>query len=111
MEEKKETTEKAHESDLEANKLMGILAYFLFFLPFIFSPNSKFARFHANQSLILLILWVVSWLGGIIIPFVGAMISFFVGIGVVILWFMGIINAAKGEMKPLPIVGKYTFIK
>ena len=106
MEEKKTDT-----SDAQKNKVVGILAYFLFFLPFIMAPESKFGKFHANQSLILLIMWIASWFGGMIIPFLGAMILFFVGIGVLILWIIGIINASKGEMKPLPIVGKYTLIK
>ena len=108
MEEKK--TENTA-SDAQKNKVVGILAYFLFFLPFIMAPDSKFAKFHANQSLILLIVWVASWFAGMVVPVLGAFISMLVGLAVLVLWIMGVINAAKGEMKQLPLIGTFTIIK
>ena len=50
--------------DIEKNKTMAGLAYLLFFLPLIVCPESQFAKFHANQALILVI---VSIAGSIII--------------------------------------------
>ncbi len=108
MEEKK--TENTT-GDAQKNKVVGILAYFLFFLPFIMAPDSKFGKFHANQSLVLLIIWVASWFAGIVVPVLGGFISMLVGLAVLILWIMGVINAAKGEMKPLPVIGTFTIIK
>lgn len=99
-------------SDVSQNKTMAILSYILFFIPLLTSAkNSKFAIFHANQSLILLI---ISIAGGIIsglVPVVGTLISTVVSLGVLVLWVMGIINAANGEMKPLPLIGEYKILK
>lgn len=41
--------------DIEKNKTMAGLAYLLFFLPLIACPESRYAKFHANQALLLLI--------------------------------------------------------
>ena len=58
--------------DIASNKVMGVLAYIgiLVLIPIFAAKNSPFARFHANQGLILFIaelcLMVISWLlGGI----------------------------------------------
>lgn len=67
--------------------------------------------FHANQSLILLIISVAASLLSGLIPVVGALIGTVVSIGVFVLWIMGIINAANGEMKPLPLIGEYKILK
>lgn len=45
--------------DIEKNKTIAGLSYFLFFLPLIACPESGYAKFHANQSLILLITGVM----------------------------------------------------
>ena len=43
--------------DIENNKIISGLSYLgiLFFLPLVAAPNSRFGKFHANQSLVLLI--------------------------------------------------------
>ena len=90
----------------------AILSYFgpLWILPLLRkssgNPPSKFVMFHANQGLVLFILDVI------IAVFSGTtglselfnLISFILGI-------IGIINAAKGQMKPLPIIGGITLIR
>lgn len=88
-------------------KTFAILAYFIFFLPIIAAKNSQLAMFHANQSLIVLLVWVVAWVIGMIIPPLGLIAS----LGVLVLWIMGIISAAQGQMKSLPLIGKYILIK
>ena len=96
----------AEAHDVSENKTMAILAYFIFFLPLLSGKKSQFAMFHANQSLILLIIAVA-------ISYIGSFV-FFIGIvnlGVFILWIMGIISAANGETKPLPLIGKYKILK
>ncbi|KJR49239.1 hypothetical protein UF75_0317 [Desulfosporosinus sp. I2] len=45
-------------SDIEQNKTMAALAYFLFFLPLIACKDSQYGRFYANQGLLVLILSV-----------------------------------------------------
>lgn len=90
---------------------MAILAYFLFFLPLLTAKDSKYAMFHANQSLILLLISVAANVVSMTVPAIGGIVSTVVGLGVFALWIMGIISAANGEMKPLPIIGSYTLLK
>lgn len=44
--------------DIEKNKIMAGLSYFIFFLPLIACPESGYAKFHANQALVILILGI-----------------------------------------------------
>ncbi|MEL7622766.1 MAG: hypothetical protein AAGU12_04180 [Clostridiales bacterium] len=97
--------------DVEQNKTMAGLAYFIFFLPLIACPQSKYARFHANQALILLILGVAGNVILGIIPIIGWILMPFFGIGVLILGIMGLINGFGGKAKELPIIGKFTILK
>lgn len=107
---------KAGNSDVEANKVMAIVGYILpilFFVPLIneASKNSPFAKFHANQQLILLIAAIVVDIVGSVIPFLGWFIILPLGsVAVVVIAIMGIVSAAKGEMKPLPIIGGFKII-
>lgn len=110
-EEKKVETNYDAEKDVKDNKVMAILAYFIFFLPLIAAKDSKFARFHANQGLIVLLVSIgASIIGAIVgafIPFFG-MITYAITI---ILVIFGVLNAANGEMKELPVVGSISIIK
>ena len=99
-------------SDAQNNKWMGVLAYFIFFLPLILAKDSGFAKFHANQGLILLILVVVVNVVGGIIPIIGWFIILPLGsLFCFVLAIIGIVNAIKGEMKPLPIIGGITLLQ
>lgn len=97
--------------DIEKNKTMAGLSYFLFFLPLIVCPESGYAKFHANQSLLLLITGVAGNVIFSIIPLIGWMLLPIFGIGVLILGIMGIINGFGGKAKPLPLIGKFTILK
>jgi len=108
--------------DVAANKTMGILAYLIFFLPLIACPQSPFGKFHANQGLLVLILSVggsivlgilqaivlaIFWVLGILFTLIWIVFP----ILILVLVIMGMVSASKGEMKPLPIIGKFTIIK
>ncbi len=94
-------------ADAEKNKGMAILAYFIFFIPMLTdAKESKFAMFHANQSLVLLLAGTVVSIIGTIIPFIGWFLILPLGLLLVmIFWIMGLINAAGGKMKELPLIG------
>ncbi|MFD3450384.1 DUF4870 domain-containing protein [Microbacteriaceae bacterium 4G12] len=99
------------QKDIEKNKAVAGLSYFLFFLPFLVAADSKYARFHANQSLILLIISVA---GGFIlgmIPVIGWIVYPFFCIAVFILYIIGLINAFNGKAKRLPLVGEFDIFK
>ena len=100
------------QADVEKNKVMGILAYIIFFIPLLAAKESKFAMYHANQGLVLFLLGVAVSILGSIIPFLGWFVILPIGsILVLVLAIIGIINAAKGEMKQLPVIGKISIIK
>ena len=96
--------------DAKANKLMAILAYLgiLVLIPLFAAKESKFARFHTNQGLILLIISVVIYFIGRISAL--STLAWLLNAAVFILAVIGIINAVKGETKELPLVGKYRII-
>lgn len=104
--EKKAPVDQAEKSDVEKNKVAAILAYFLFFLPLLMAKESKFAKYHANQGLLLLLLAIAVYVVGMVIPIIGWIIILPLGqLFVFVLFVMGIINASKGEMKELPVIG------
>ena len=97
--------------DIDKNKTMAGLAYLLFFLPLIACPESRYAKFHANQALLLLITGIVGNVILGIIPVIGWMLMPIFGIGVLILGIMGLVNGFGGKAKQLPLIGKFTIIK
>ena len=97
--------------DIEKNKTMAGLAYFIFFLPLIVAPDSRFAKFHANQGLLLFILGVGGNLILGMIPILGWLLMVPFGIFVLVLGVMGLMNGFGGKAKELPLIGKYRIIK
>ncbi len=122
--------------DIADNKGMTILSYLgpLVFIPMFVKKDSKFARFHANQGLTLFIAdvaygivqsilmailraifpwnWSYGYLGGrgLVFDALSTILSL-VWIVIVILAVIGIINAANGRAKELPVIGRFKFLK
>jgi uncharacterized membrane protein len=98
--------------DAQDNKMMAVLAYIIFFVPLLTGAHktSPFVKFHVNQGTILAI---AAFASGVlnIIPILGTIVAFVAGIAIFIFEIMGIISAAQGTMKPLPLVSKFTLIK
>lgn len=96
--------------DLKAIAAVGYLGI-LFLIPMLTHPKSKYAIFHANQSVLLLITAAIINSVGMI-PIIGWFIVLpFGNIFVLVLFIMGVINALGGEMKRLPLIGGYDIIK
>ena len=127
-----EAEEPPVDPDVEKNKGMAILAYICFIIPLIAAPSSKFARFHANQGLLVFIFWCVAILANIALYVIhnlmylhlqdiAVLYGFFTCaiylaepaflVAALALTLYGIIQAANGEKKHLPIVGQLTLIK
>lgn len=115
-----DTTKDYDKQDIEKNKVMAILAYFgiLVLVPIFGAKDSKFARFHANQGLILCIIWFAIWLIGQVFAAISwklyavlSIVFIIVYLLLTVLAIMGIINAASGKAKELPLVGKYRILK
>jgi len=106
-------------ADVEKNKVFAILAYIgiLFLVPLLAAKDSKFARYHTNQGVVLFLTWFVLCFGAAIIGFlpflhfIGCLLWPAIMICMFVLMVMGIINAAGGQCKPLPVIGQYTLLK
>ena len=115
--EEKQVTEELEKvemdpEDIENNKAMGIIAYFIFFIPLLAAKDSPFAKYHANQGLTLLLTLIAINVVGSFIPIIGWMLIIpFGSLLILVLAIIGIMNAANGKAEPLPIIGKYTLIK
>lgn len=95
--------------DIARNKGMGVLAYLglLVLIPIFAAKESAFARFHANQGLVLLVCEFAFWIVGKVFDFVGTL----GGIFTFVLAVIGIINAVRGQAKELPVVGRVRLLK
>lgn len=100
-----------NQADIDNNKAMGILAYIFFLIPLLAAKDSKFAMYHANQGLILFLCMVGFYVIGVVLPFIGWMLLLLGKLAYLVFMIIGIINAAKGEMKPLPVIGGITLLK
>ena len=127
---KVEATQKTG-NDAEDNKTMAILAYLLFFVPLATGDYKKspFVKYHLNQGILL---WGVSIIWSIIFGILTSVIKVnncggyssllgdawckttptwlywvgsLVGLGIGVLGVIGILNAIKGEKKPVPLLG------
>ena len=107
-----QATEYIDPADAEKNKFMGILAYIIFLIPLLAARESKFAMYHANQGLVLFLAGLAVSIVGSIIPILGWFVIAPLGfLAVFVFAILGIINAAKGLCKPLPLIGGINIIK
>jgi uncharacterized membrane protein len=104
---------------------MAILAYLgiLVIIPIAAAKNSKFATYHANQGLILLIAeFILSAAASVSSAFFGLLnIGFFIALYHITVWplsllllalvILGIFNAASGKARELPVIGRFRLLK
>ena len=91
-------------------KISSAVGYLFFFVPTIILENNQFGQFHANQSLLNLILSAVG----------GTVLSFIPGIGIWLALLMelfclfnlvrGIVLSLQGKAKGVPLFGQITII-
>ncbi len=105
-----DTTAEYDAQDIEKNKIMAVLAYIIFLIPLLAAKDSKFARFHTNQGLVLFIAAIVSSIIAAI-PIIGWIIAPIIALAVTIFAIIGIINALGGKAKELPVIGKFKILK
>jgi uncharacterized membrane protein len=132
----KKPNDKAKE--IEAGKSMAILAYIIALIPyFAGDKENKFVRFHAVQGMNLLIIAVAysvaaSVINGIVWSAtvgscigswgatcgggfgISSIVSAIIGLGsltIGVIDIIGLVYAAQGEMKEVPLLGKFKFIK
>lgn len=118
-----DTTSQYAPQDIEQGKILALFSYIgiLFLIPLFAAKDSKFARFHVNQGIVLFIVdllyGVVASILGVIfglIPVIGTIGSILLGVvGLVpfALMIFGIVNAVSGRAKELPVIGQIRIIK
>lgn len=135
-----DNTKKYTKKDIEDNKAMAIISYFgpLAMLPYFGQKNSKFAQFHAVNGMNLFVIEIALYilysviekicyvfkfnhasnLNDILSRLYGNTIPWFLSLPLGILNFIvvslsliGIVYAACGKAKELPLIGKFKIIK
>ena len=123
MELKGQTPEQ---EDLKGKKFTAFLAYLSWFavIPMIYSTESKFIKYHANQGFVLatvetiyiiimvivskLILWPLSRATSLLVE--TTMFMVFVGV-FGMLSLIGMFNVIRGKEKPIPTFGHIKLLK
>lgn len=100
----------------QEDKTAAILAYITligYIVAIVMHGNNKtkIGSYHLKQATGLILFSIASWLALMIIaflPFIGFLILFLspvLWILILVLVIMGVINAANGAMKPIPVLG------
>jgi uncharacterized membrane protein len=97
-----------NDTTVQEGKLMAIISYITVigtFIAFIMNQNkhNSFASFHIRQTVGIFLL-------GLIVNFLRRFTNFdwldmILGIGIFILWIIGLIGAIQGEEKRIPLLG------
>ena len=111
---------KTTPEDIEDNWIWAMIGYMgpFSFLPMFINKSSLFSNYHARQGtglFVLEIIWLILWtISNLIIP---ASIKYLFLIGTTFfvagqlwlfsLFIIGIINSYRGNMKALPVIGRY----
>ncbi len=114
-------------ADIEKNRVFGGLSYLwlLFILPLFACPQSRFAKFHANQGLVLFIIEaVINLIFGVVIKFVKivpilggvaagilGLIQGIIGIVVLVLAIYCLVRAFDGKADEISVIGSIRIIK
>ena len=102
-----DVTDGIDPEDIRKNKVYAVLAYIgiLVLVPIFCAKDSKFAKFHANQGLVLCIIELVigillkKWILGIL------------ELVITVFAVMGIVYAIQGKAKELPLIGNIKLLK
>lgn len=120
----KDSTSEFAPDDIQKNKRMALLSYIgiLFIIPLLAAKDSKFAKFHVNQGIVLFIADLVCGLAvGIVsailrfIPivrlFLPAVLTTLVSLAALAFMIIGILNAVNGRAKELPLIGSLKILQ
>ncbi len=108
MDEQHSAPSYASGSDVDQNKLIAAVSYLGIFclVPLLLKKNSPFAQHHGKQGLVLLVAWIILWIGNII-PILGQIVWVLGSIALIILMLLGIVNTMQGRWWVMPVIGQY----
>ena len=95
-------------SDIEKNRIISAIGYLgiLCLVPLLLKKDSPFAQHHGKQGFVLLVAWIILWIGTII-PILGHIVWALGSVVLLILMILGIVNALNSKKWVMPILGKY----
>jgi uncharacterized membrane protein len=91
-----------------SEKFVSAIGYLgvLCVIPLILERHSAFAQHHGKQGLVLLIAWMILWVGNII-PILGQVVWVLGSVVFIILIILGMINSFAGRLWEMPFLGGY----
>lgn len=108
------STSGSDNADISQVRLFGIIGYIfpiLFFLPLVTdAKDHEFAKYHANQQLLLLLFLIIGNTAASILTviLIGLLLYPVVWIFGLVCMIMGILNVVNEKQKPLPLIGNIT---
>lgn len=96
-------------AEQKKNVAMAIVAYIIFFIPLLTKDkDDPFVKYHVKQGLTLFLASVIVWMVVQVVPIIGPLfIGPILNIAIIVLLVIGIMNAANGVEKPLPLIGQF----
>jgi uncharacterized membrane protein len=94
-------------SSIDEN-VAGLLSYLFGWvtgLIFFLLDKRHFVRFHAMQSIVLSVALIIVYTVLSFLPYIGWILSAFLGIGTFILWILLMVRAYQHQMWKLPLIG------
>ena len=94
-------------TDIQQGKAMAGISYFTvigFLLAMITSRDNRYVMYHAQQSLLVVIVYFIRY-----IPFTPGILDLLTGLFAFVLFIIGIINGFGGKVKPLPLIGEMAY--
>ncbi|BBH23404.1 membrane protein [Paenibacillus baekrokdamisoli] len=92
-------------------KILGLLCYFGMFITgilfLVLEKKSRFVKFHAMQSIIISVVFIVLNIVLGFIPFIGWILGIFLAPVAFVLWIVLMLLALQGKWFKLPIIGDY----
>ena len=84
-------------------KFFAALGYvaFLFVIPLLVKPKSDYCKFHARQSMVMFLMWIV----GLVFLFTVTWFGSLLNIGFIALYVLAMYRAYIGEMWNIPVIG------
>ena len=104
----------APEFDKETSEMARVpsaIGYLMFFVPLVINPDSKFATYHANQSLVLTFWNLFGSVLVSLIPYVGFYLMLMVFLFGIVFGIRGIVLALQGKARRVPLIGKLVILE
>ena len=94
--------------DVKKCRISAMLGYLCFFIPMTMHDDRQFARFHANQSILNLIMSTVITVIWGMIPYVGIYLMILQELLCIIFTIRGMVLSYQGKARSIPLVGWIT---